>query len=406
MYQAVLVILNLVAAAWCVPAIACTVRGLPTGGIVPHWDQPLELGCNWQYGDKGFQWVSPCDDTSLWIGLRFQTRYDSYSGDLATVEDLIRGGGKTFDLRRGRLKGGGPLFWKWFEVYSEYDWRSDTLLDYRATATLGESNSIRVGQWKSDYNRERVDSSGKQQLVERSLSNFWFTVDRQQGIATSTRFLEESRLDNRIWLGFLSGQGRGGGFKQGRGLGLVRWQWNPAGIELPFSQSDLKRRKAPVPSVAFATVFGRTPFTRFSGSGGGDLPGFAIGDYNLNQFLFETALHYRGIGWQQELHWKNIENRETGEVTRLIGGYAQIGSFLNEWFRSAPPRLELVGRISLVDPNGAIEGNTEREWTIGANWFINGHRNKLTGDISWLDFDSPVRDASQTRYRLQWELSI
>ena len=34
---------------------------------------------------------------------------------------------------------------------------------------------------ESDYNRERVDSSGKQQLVERSISNYWFTVDRQPG---------------------------------------------------------------------------------------------------------------------------------------------------------------------------------------------------------------------------------
>ncbi len=361
---------------------------------------------NLYYGDKGVEWISPCGDTALWVGLRFQTRVDTYSGDLSSVEDLVSGGGRTFDLRRGRLKGGGPLFWKWLEVYSEYDWRSDTLLDYRATATYDDWLDVRFGQWKSEFNRERVDSSGKQQLVERSLSNFWFTVDRQRGVSTSARLAKGSPIDTRVWLAFLSGQGRGGHFDDDSGLMLGRWQWNPSGEQLPFSQSDLRRRESPTPSIAVATVFGRTPFTRFSSSGGGSLPGFARGDFDLEQFLVETAWHFRGIAWQQELHWKNIEDRTTGETTRLIGGYAQIGSFLNEWYSWVPPPLELVARMSIVDPDRSFGSNTEREWTIGANWFLNGHRNKFTSDVSWLNFDSPARDASQTRFRLQWELSL
>ncbi|MEM1305459.1 MAG: porin, partial [Planctomycetota bacterium] len=195
-------------------------------------------------------------------------------------------------------------------------------------------------------------------------------------------------------------------FDSRSGLALARWQWNPAGEVLPFSQSDLVRRPSPVSSIALATVFGRTPFTRFSGSGGGDLPGFDRGDYDLRQFLIETAWHYRGIAWQQELHWKDFEDRATGETTRLIGGYAQVGSFLNEWRPAIPPQLELVARGSLVDPDRSLNDNSQSEWTLGANWFINGHRNKLTADVSWLDVDSPAGDASQTRFRLQWELSI
>ena len=378
----------------------------PVASRVLQGHTPFSLPENFDYGDRGLEWSSPCDETQLWIGLRFQTRFDSYSGDLTSVEDLLSGGGNTFDLRRGRLKGGGTLFWDWFEVYSEYDWRSDTLLDYRATATYAEWLTWRVGQWKSEFNRERVDSSGKQQLVERSLSNFWFTIDRQEGIVTSARLLKGSRLDTRLWTGFLSGQGRGGGFEDNSGLLLARWQWNPAGVELPFSQSDLLRRESPVPSIALATVIGRTPFTRFSSGGGGSLPGFDIGDYDLEQFLVETAWHWRGVAWQQELHWKNLEDRSTAETTRLIGGYAQIGSFPNEWLSCVPEPLELVARMSIIDSSRALRGNTEREWTVGANWFINGHRNKFTSDVSWLNFDSPTRDASQTRFRFQWELSL
>ncbi|MEM9186723.1 MAG: hypothetical protein AAGB00_09540 [Planctomycetota bacterium] len=96
----------------------------------------------------------------------------------------------------------------------------------------------------------------------------------------------------------------------------------------------------------------------------------------------------------------------TGEATRLVGGYAQLGTFLSEWCAAVPRPLELVARVSLVDPGRSVERNTLREWTMGASWFVVGHRNKLTADVSWLNFDSQARDASLTRFRLQWELPI
>ena len=207
------------AAAWvvlftCASVQADTPCDLHTAECAPPRHGLLPLTECFDYGEKGLEWDSPCSETALWVGLRFQTRIDSYSGDLSTVEDLVSGGGETFDLRRGRLKGGGTLFWDWFEVYSEYDWRSDTLLDYRATATYDDWLAFRVGQWKSEYNRERVDSSGKQQLVERSLSNYWFTVDRQRGLAVSARLFKGTKIDSKAWVEYLSGQGRGGRFSK------------------------------------------------------------------------------------------------------------------------------------------------------------------------------------------------
>jgi phosphate-selective porin OprO and OprP len=365
-----------------------------------------KLGRNIHYGEKGLEYVAVNSDTALWIGLRFQTRYNTYNGNLVTVEDLQNGGDALFDLRRGRVKGGGTLWWNWLEVYSEYNFPTDTLLDYRVTATHDDRFSFRYGQWKADFNRERIDSSGKQQFVERSISNYWFTVDRQLAFSGSARLAKGTHADTHIWVEALSGQGRGGAFDNNSGLWLGRWQWNPAGKQLPFSQSDLERRPSPLPSIALATIIGRTPYTRFSTSGGGELPGFDEGDYNLNQLLFETALHYRGLSWQQELHWKRIEDRNSGNVTRLVGGYAQLGSFLDEWWPDLPRQLELAGRVAIVDPDRDVADNTEWEWTLGANWFINGHRNKFTADVSALDFESPLRDASQWRFRLQWELSI
>lgn len=364
------------------------------------------LGYAWRYGSKGLEYKPANSETSLWIGLRFQTRFDTYHGDLNSADDLEGEAGDEIDLRRGRIKGGGTLFADWLQVYSEYDFPSDTLLDYRVTATWRGWLSFRAGQWKSEFSRERIDSSGKQQLVERSISNYWFTVDRQRGLAASARLARGTRADTRVYLEYLAGQGLGGSFDSGRGLWLGRVQWNPSGTQLRFSQADLRRYDKPVPSIAFAVISGRSPHTRFSSDGGGDLPGYQVGDFDLRQYLVETALHYRGFGWQQELHFKRVTDRNTGAQREFMGGYAQLGSFIGEWWPAAPRQLELVGRFAAVDPDRDRAADKQYEWTVGVNWFINGHRNKITADYSWLDFNDPAQGASRSRFRLQWELSL
>lgn len=356
------------------------------------------------YDAHGLEFDPP-GATSLWLGLRVQARLDTLPGSFATADDLRAGAESKTEMRRARLKGGGSLLADWFEVYSEYDIPSHALLDLRATATFGGWLSLRAGQWKSEYSRERVDSSGKQALVERSIANYWFTLDRQQGVAVSGRLAQGSRRDTRFWVEYLSGRGRGASF-DGRGLWLGRLQWNPAGEQLPFSQSDIRRRAAPVPAIALAVVRGRTPFARFSSGGGGTLPGLVQSDYDLTQYLLETAVHYRGIAWQQELHFKRLEDRHSGRLRRMIGGYAQLGTFPSEWWPRVPSQLELVGRIAVVDPDRGEDSDTQIEWTLGANWFIYGHRHKISVDYAWLNFDDPFDDVSRRRFRLQYELSL
>ena len=215
-----------------------------------------------------------------------------------------------------------------------------------------------------------------------------------------------TRADTRIYVEYLSGNGRGGSFDSGRGLWLGRVQWNPSGTQLPYSQSDLLQRESPVPSIAVALISGRSQHTRFSSSGGRDLPGFETGDYDLDQLLFETALHYRGLGWQQEFHVKRITDRTTGVERRISGGYAQLGSFLHEYWPSVAREFELVARFATVDPDRNLPSDRQYETTLGFNWYLNGHRNKITADYAWLDFDDPTGGSSRNRFRVQWELSL
>ena len=296
-----------------------------------------------------------------------QTRFDDYPGQNPSAADLRLERDSELDLNRGRLKGGGPLGAEWLDVYFEYDQPSDYLLDLRVTLKLCDQ-LFRAWAVETDFNRERIDSSGKQQMTERSISNYWFAIDRQPGVAFSGRFANGTSADSNWWLEYLSGEGRGGGWRSDSGLWLARYQWNPQGEPLPFSQSDLKRRERLLTSVAFAVIDGRTPYSRFSSDGGDQLPGITTEDNDLTQLLFETAAHWRGISWQQELHSKRVRDRITGQSRNMRGGYIQLGSFINEWWQAWPRQLEVAGRLSIVDPDRSLSGNTEKERT-GLNWF-------------------------------------
>ena len=361
------------------------------------------------YGKQGLQFDDGTGNNFLWFGVRLQTRW----ANTRVTQDELPGApiseSSELSVNRGRLKLGGHIVSPRFEIYSEYDIVDNRLLDLRATYKFADWLSVRVGQWKSEFNRERIDSSGKQQFVERSVATPWFTIDRQQGVVASGRRGKETRGDISYWFGWLSGAGRGGDTSEADGLWLARAQWNFHGRVLGFSQSAISRPKEPAGSVAIAAVTGKSAYTAFSSKGGGQLPGFTDGapdQYRIQQLMVETAWQRGGFSWQQELHWKNIEDTSSAVTSRYFGGYAQAGMFFSEVYDSFPEPLELAIRFARVDPNRDVSGDTEKEYTLGANWFFKGHRNKLTLDLSHVVRRQAPETDTSNRVRLQWDWSF
>jgi hypothetical protein len=305
---------------------------------------------------------------------------------------------------------GGHAFRPWLGYYFEYDFVRPALLDLRFTLKASDGLQVRVGQWKVPYNRERVDSSGKQQFAERSIVTPWFTLDRQQGANLFGRLWSGRRADSWYNLGVYSGTGRGGEGSIEQPLILGRWQWNFLKRDLPFSQSDLKFHDPPAGTIAVAAASWQGPYTAFSTAGGGGLPGYPVGQsdsYKVEQAVLETAFMYRGFSWQQEVHGKRIKTVATGDVTELVGWYAQVGYFFHgvaEWF---PPNLEVAFRLAQVDPDVALEADHLGEATLAFNYFFYGHRNKLTLDISRInDRSAEIGKRIEKRIRLQWDVSF
>ena len=361
------------------------------------------------YGSKGLQYESKEGNNFLWFGVRLQTRYS----DLAINHDDVPGQptdkSTETKLNRGRLKLGGHLFTPKFTVYSEYDFSKDQLLDLRATYEVANWLSIRAGQWKAEFNRERIDSSGAQQFADRSIATPWFTLDRQQGIGASGRLGAGTALDSSYWFSRLSGAGRGGNRSDAEDLWMGRYQWNFTRRVLGFSQSDIGRREKPAGSIAIAAASGRSMYTQFSGAGGGQLPGYENGQsdrYEIRQTLIETAWQYKGFSWQQEVHWKKVTDTVNNTEQKIVGGYAQAGMFFSEIWSSVPDPLEFAIRYASVDPGDPDDSSEERESILAANWFFNGHRNKLTADVSRITRPDTTGSETETRIRLQWDVSF
>ena len=290
------------------------------------------------------------------------------------------------------------------------------IIDWRIDVQPYEWLGFRLGQWKINYNRERVDSSGRQQFVERSIVNRVFTIDRQVGVLLKGRFNKGTAADFRYYAGIFNGVGRSVNNPNKNMMKMVRLQWNPLGRDLKWRQSDVKRHEKPTLSIAGAYANNKGACTRWSSSGCENLDGHASGSagddnrYEIDQYLFEVAYKYQGFSLQHEYHWKDVDDQ--GTVYDYKGAYAQVGYFFNEINPAIPEELELAFRYAFIDEpdstNSLVGTNTRREYTWGVNYFIAGHGNKITADYSYLTLDdnNPSKSFNDSRFRLQWDISF
>jgi hypothetical protein len=305
----------------------------------------------------------------------------------------------------------------WITYKYEHDLVDGRLLDLRFDVGP-EWMKVRFGQWKADYSRERMDSSGKQQFVERSIVNRQFTIDREKGVELLGRVGKGSVGDSQYFVGVFTGQGRGvfrdrrveRDAEDGSPMWLARYQWNALGGGVALSQSDLERQSEPRLSLAVATTRNRSSYTRFSSGGGGQLDSFgdgAPGQYSIRQYLFEAAFKQKGFSYQQEVHWKRVLDNINARTTNMRGSYIHAGYFLNEIYSKIPRQLELAGRYAFVDPQTSRTHDILHESAVDANWFFNGHADKLSIDVSRYSLmtESEGRRA-KVGVRVQWDASF
>ena len=368
---------------------------------------------NVSYGKKGVELRTRDNKFLFQIQSRFQFRFSTPNDqDPLTYDDYSPEKETTLKINRARLKLGGHAFEPWLKYSLEYELSQSNLLDFKISIEKWEWLSFKVGQWKVEYNRERYISSGEQQTVDRSLINRSFTADRQMGVEVYGHLKGKGIADFNYWAATFTGTGRGNTTNDDENLMYFgRAQWNFLGRFLDFTGSDLEFHEKPTPIIAASVLTNRSPYTRFSQSGGGSLEGYENGlpgQYRVNQWNLESAFMYRGFSWQSEWHTKEIIDKlNNDDTTTLKGYYIQAGYFFHNVFNWWPKSLEMAARHAEYRPDNSLKDNLQDETTIAFNWFFKGHKNKLSSEVTYFSFQDKTLPLEQGwRFRIQWDISL
>lgn len=378
------------------------------------------------YGKTGFTFRTDDDKFSLAIQNRIQARFaEPFDSDPRSLSDLDRNE-NSFMIRRARTKLSGHAYVPWLKYYMQYDWSQPVLRDLSLTVDKYKWAQVRVGRGKVSYNNERVTSSGNQQFVNRSIVNDIFTVDRQQGIEVKGNLFADKWYDLTYYVGAFTGMGVGErNNDDGSMMYSGRLQWNALGGEMKFSQSDIEYHEQPALNISVAANTNRSKCTAFETDSRScrTLTDFDAtgnprylsaanaknGQYEIDQLLAEVNFKWRGFSLLHELHSKKIKDTANNDAeTKLLGGFVQAGYFPHGLFSAIPPEVEIAGRYAMVDMDTDRSNDKQTEFSAVVNYFLEGHFNKLSLQLSRLSVEDPrlVEKGSENRIWAQWDLSF
>ena len=248
-----------------------------------------------------------------------------------------------------------------------------------------------AGQTKLPGNVERVVSSANLQLIDRSLLNSRFNIDRDLGI--------QLRHKTKLGVDFLMreklsiSQGEGRNVSEGNEGGLqytARLEFLPFGTfksKGDYSQSDLKREQKPKLMLGFTYNYNQDAVRE---------RGFA-GDYMLRSdgSLYETdqttifadaMFKYKGFSFMGEYAKRTADNEIATELDGVTptGDVVLTGNALNVQagylFKS---NYEIAARFTTVSFERITETLPRKQYTLGVNKFVVGHKLKVQSDISY-----------------------
>lgn len=248
-----------------------------------------------------------------------------------------------------------------------------------------------AGQTKLPGNVERVISSGDLQLIDRSLLNSRFNIDRDLGIQLRHNSDLGSNFLMREKLSISQGEGRN--VTEGNEGGLqytARLELLPFGSfksKGDYTQSAIVREENPKLMLGFTYNYNQDAVRE---------RGFA-GDYMMRAdgSLYETdqttvfadaMFKYNGVSFMGEYAKRTADDEIATEIDGVTptGDIVLTGNALNlqagYMFKS---NYELAARYTSVtfeDITGALPS---KQYTFGVNKFIVGHKLKVQSDISY-----------------------
>lgn len=266
-----------------------------------------------------------------------------------------------------------------------------------------------AGQTKLPGNVERVVSSGNLQLIDRSLLNSRFNIDRDLGV----QIRHMSNLGGNFITRekFSISQGEGRNVTEGNEGGLqytARLELLPFGAfksKGDYSQSDLKREEKPKLMLGFTYNFNEEA-VRERGFAGDYMIRTDETIYGTDQTtIFVDAMYkYNGFSFMGEYAKRTADNEIATEIDGVTptGDVVLTGNALNlqagYLFKN---NYEIAGRYTTLEFESVTGKDPTKQYTLGFNKFVLGHKLKIQSDLSYTTVDG---EADNITFRLGFDL--
>lgn len=258
----------------------------------------------------------------------------------------------------------------------------DAMLFYSPASWL----RIGFGQTKLPGNRQRVVSSANLQLVERSIVNNNFTLDRDKGLWIYTTFPIGSMV-LKVTGAVSSGEGRIASAANGKLCYTGRMEFMPFGEFTgggDIIESDLEREKKPKLAVAGVYSYNQAN-VRTLGQLGDYLYNSSVAD--IRYYGGDLLFKYRGFSFESEAYRRQspvgvvANSKDTLQRNAVLSGTG----FMVQSGYLFTPRDEVAARVGIIEPDAAISkvAKSQREYVLGYSRYFYRHSLKLQTDVTW-----------------------
>ena len=282
------------------------------------------------------------------------------------------------------------------------------ILDAYVRWNFYKNFTLQAGQGKLPGNIERVISSGDLAMVDRSLLNSKFNIDRDLGVQLRHHFkLSENFIVKEI---FAISQGEGRNITAGN---LGGHQYTGRVEVLPFGNfkskgdyrgADLEREQTP--KLLVGVVYDLNNDAVKSRSNQGSYLETADGFYqtDVSTLFFDAHFKYRGFSIMAEYADRDADAPLARNADNsLTGAVVNIGNATNfQMGYVLPSNLAITGRYTHINFDEIVSSkNKITQYTLGLSKYVAKHKLKIQTDAT---YENTVASNNKIVYRIQFDI--
>lgn len=268
--------------------------------------------------------------------------------------------------------------------------------------------TLQAGQGKLPGNIERVISSGNLALVDRSLLNSKFNIDRDLGVQLRHHFTLAGNFIVKERFAISQGEGRNvtkgnlGGHQY-----TSRIEFLPFGNftkKGDYSGADLLREQTPKLMVGIVYDQNTNAVKTRSNMGSYITTNEGFYQTDINTLFIDTHFKYRGFSIMGEYADRKADDPiAKNEDGTLTGDVVNVGKAINlQMGYVFPSNIAITGRYTNVKFDEIVSSKNDiTQYTFGVSKYVAKHKLKIQTDAT---YENTVASNNKIIYRLQFDI--